>query len=191
MRVHCWRDFFFFLKPERPERKLRESRLSHGRSSCGSFKRYVRPFAPLFCDVKTDCTDLDDAGLASTEPGLLRVPSDGRRAHRRHAGFSRGRWGVFLIERVRVLTQKQAMIVGPTDTPYVGGCFLFDLYCPSTYPNSPPLVHLLTTGNGSVRFNPNLYHSGKVSSPFSLFLDLYFSSIHPSIFSLCLDTSLS
>ncbi|VDN30607.1 unnamed protein product [Dibothriocephalus latus] len=34
--------------------------------------------------------------------------------------------------------------------------------CPPNYPNSPPKVKLLTTGNGSVRFGPNLYANGKV-----------------------------
>lgn len=30
------------------------------------------------------------------------------------------------------------------------------------YPKAPPLLNLQTTGNGSVRFNPNLYNEGKV-----------------------------
>jgi baculoviral IAP repeat-containing protein 6 len=54
---------------------------------------------------------------------------------------------------------------GPANTPYSGGCFLFDFYFPVTYPNTPPQVNLRTTGGGSVRFNPNLYNCGKV--PFS------------------------
>jgi baculoviral IAP repeat-containing protein 6 len=56
----------------------------------------------------------------------------------------------------------KVLITGPDDTPYSGGCFLFDIYFPPTYPNTPPLVNLQTTGNGSVRFNPNLYNCGKV-----------------------------
>jgi len=56
----------------------------------------------------------------------------------------------------------QVMIIAPTDTPYARGCFLFDVYFPSQYPNGPPLVNLQTTGGGSVRFNPNLYNTGKV-----------------------------
>jgi ubiquitin-protein ligase len=47
-------------------------------------------------------------------------------------------------------------------SPYDGGCFQFDLYCPSTYPEGPPKCHLMTTGSGAVRFNPNLYDSGYV-----------------------------
>jgi len=54
-----------------------------------------------------------------------------------------------------------AMITGPLETPYAGGCFLFDIFFPNAYPNTAPLVNLQTTGNGSVRFNPNLYNTGK------------------------------
>ncbi|MEW5298580.1 MAG: hypothetical protein WDW36_001686 [Sanguina aurantia] len=56
----------------------------------------------------------------------------------------------------------RALIVGPEDTPYSGGCFVFDIYFPVTYPNTAPLVNLRTTGGGLVRFNPNLYNCGKV-----------------------------
>ncbi|KAK7063790.1 ubiquitin-conjugating enzyme/RWD-like protein [Favolaschia claudopus] len=54
------------------------------------------------------------------------------------------------------------MIAGPDDTPYHGGIFEFDCFMPLTYPATPPLVYLRTTGGGSVRFNPNLYNNGKV-----------------------------
>jgi len=47
-------------------------------------------------------------------------------------------------------------------SPYDGGCFLFDLYVPPTYPRTPPKVTLATTGGGTVRFNPNLYLDGYV-----------------------------
>jgi len=56
----------------------------------------------------------------------------------------------------------QSLITGPKGTPYANGCFQFDIFCPSTYPNTPPKVNLQTTGGGSVRFNPNLYNCGKV-----------------------------
>lgn len=48
----------------------------------------------------------------------------------------------------------QAMITGPVDTPYSGGCFQFDVFFPDVYPNGPPMVNLMTTGGGTVRFNP-------------------------------------
>lgn len=56
----------------------------------------------------------------------------------------------------------KALIVGPKDTPYENGCFIFDIYIPNNYPHSPPKVNLQTTGYGKVRFNPNLYNCGKV-----------------------------
>lgn len=49
-----------------------------------------------------------------------------------------------------------------TGTPYSGGCFLFDMYIPPEYPNTNPSLQFITTGKGTVRFNPNLYNNGKV-----------------------------
>lgn len=40
---------------------------------------------------------------------------------------------------------------GPENTPYCGGCFLFDIYFPPDYPRIPPKVEIRTTGGGSVR----------------------------------------
>ncbi|XP_014667326.1 PREDICTED: baculoviral IAP repeat-containing protein 6-like [Priapulus caudatus] len=60
------------------------------------------------------------------------------------------------------INMMRALIIGPEGTPYSGGCFQFDIFFPATYPKVPPYVNLLTTGNNSVRFNPNLYNCGKV-----------------------------
>jgi ubiquitin-protein ligase len=54
------------------------------------------------------------------------------------------------------------LIAGPKDTPYENGLFEFHIYLPVNYPHSPPNVLLKTTGNETIRFNPNLYASGKV-----------------------------
>lgn len=54
------------------------------------------------------------------------------------------------------------LISGPKDTPYENGLFEFHAYLPSDYPNTVPQVLINTTGGGRVRFNPNLYDSGKV-----------------------------
>lgn len=54
------------------------------------------------------------------------------------------------------------MIVGPAHSPYSSAMFHFDMRFPPDYPHSPPAVLILTTSHASVRFNPNLYHSGKV-----------------------------
>jgi ubiquitin-protein ligase len=54
------------------------------------------------------------------------------------------------------------LISGPKDTPYENGLFEFHASFPTDYPQSVPQVLLHTTGNNTVRFNPNLYDSGKV-----------------------------
>eukprot|EP01062_Namystynia_karyoxenos_P081408 TRINITY_DN894_c2_g1_i2.p1 TRINITY_DN894_c2_g1~~TRINITY_DN894_c2_g1_i2.p1 ORF type:complete len:1517 (+),score=521.67 TRINITY_DN894_c2_g1_i2:110-4660(+) len=54
------------------------------------------------------------------------------------------------------------IVSGREETPYAFGLFVFDVFLPPTYPHSPPLVWLRTTGGGTVRFNPNLYENGKV-----------------------------
>tara|TARA_B100001093_G_scaffold483518_1_gene516102 strand:+ start:2703 stop:3428 length:726 start_codon:yes stop_codon:yes gene_type:complete len=54
-----------------------------------------------------------------------------------------------------------ALIIGPENTPYEYGNFLFKLNFPSDYPHSPPVVTYYTN-DGSTRFNPNLYKNGKV-----------------------------
>lgn len=56
----------------------------------------------------------------------------------------------------------QVLIIPTHGTPYSNGCFLFHIYVPDTYPAGPPLVKIITTGCGTVRFNPNLYNNGKV-----------------------------
>lgn len=52
--------------------------------------------------------------------------------------------------------------MGAKGTPYGHGAFLYDIYFDENYPNMPPKVNLTTTGSARVRFNPNLYHNGKV-----------------------------
>lgn len=54
------------------------------------------------------------------------------------------------------------VITGPKDTPYHNGVYEFHAYFPPTYPSEPPNVLINTTDGGKVRFNPNLYASGKV-----------------------------
>ncbi|GLJ19624.1 hypothetical protein SUGI_0355200 [Cryptomeria japonica] len=56
----------------------------------------------------------------------------------------------------------KALIVGPKGTPYQNGIFIFDIYLPPDYPQLPPKVTFVTTGCGTVRFNPNLYFNGTV-----------------------------
>ncbi|XP_064113078.1 baculoviral IAP repeat-containing protein 6-like [Macrobrachium nipponense] len=68
----------------------------------------------------------------------------------------------FVTQSITVLLFLQVLITGPEDTPYANGCFEFDVYFPVDYPTSPLHINLQTTGEGRVRFNPNLYQDGKV-----------------------------
>jgi ubiquitin-conjugating enzyme E2 Z len=54
-----------------------------------------------------------------------------------------------------------AMIIGPTETPYFGGYYFFELNYPANYPYSPPHI-IYCTNAEKIRFNPNLYTNGKV-----------------------------
>lgn len=60
------------------------------------------------------------------------------------------------------ITKITALILGPLDTPYAAGFFHFDIRVVSEYPMKPPQVVLRTTDGGRVRFNPNLYNTGRV-----------------------------
>jgi ubiquitin-protein ligase len=67
---------------------------------------------------------------------------------------------LFLIYDIHSITT-QVLITGPVDTPYQHGIYLFDVHL-HKYPTTAPKVKFLTTDNGRVRFNPNLYNCGKV-----------------------------
>jgi len=54
-----------------------------------------------------------------------------------------------------------ACLLGPVNTPYEYGSYLFELDYPSNYPFSPPTVRFVNY-DGMTRFNPNLYMNGKV-----------------------------
>ena len=59
------------------------------------------------------------------------------------------------------ITNHKIMIIGPEDTPYENGFYMFDYTYNKNHPFEAPFVKYLTT-DGTVRFNPNLYTNGKV-----------------------------
>jgi ubiquitin-conjugating enzyme E2 Z len=69
--------------------------------------------------------------------------------------------GIYYTHDDEDMLKGYALIIGPEDTPYYGGFYLFEFNFPSDYPFSPPKVNFLTN-NGEIRFNPNLYKNGKV-----------------------------
>lgn len=69
--------------------------------------------------------------------------------------------GIYYVHDDEDMLKGYALIVGPEDTPYFGGYYLFEIKYPTDYPHSPPHVTYCTNGD-NIRFNPNLYKCGKV-----------------------------
>lgn len=69
--------------------------------------------------------------------------------------------GIYYIHSETDVLKGYALIIGPSETPYYGGYYFFELNYPSDYPHSPPKATYWTNGN-NIRFNPNLYKCGKV-----------------------------
>jgi ubiquitin-protein ligase len=69
--------------------------------------------------------------------------------------------GYFYIPDESEITHGWAVVIGPSDTPYEGGAFCFEVRFPDNYPFEPPVFTYLTN-DGFTRFNPNLYKNGKV-----------------------------
>jgi ubiquitin-conjugating enzyme E2 Z len=69
--------------------------------------------------------------------------------------------GIYYSHDETNMLKGYAMIVGPSETPYFGGYYFFELYYPTNYPYSPPHVVFCTNAE-KIRFNPNLYTNGKV-----------------------------
>lgn len=70
--------------------------------------------------------------------------------------------GMIIVPDEMDMTKIHALVTGPFDTPYEGGFFYFLIRCPPNYPITAPKVKLMTTSDGTVRFNPNFYKNGKV-----------------------------
>tara|TARA_B100000768_G_C11282305_1_gene379370 strand:+ start:2845 stop:5004 length:2160 start_codon:yes stop_codon:yes gene_type:complete len=73
-------------------------------------------------------------------------------------------WDTSILMRINKsnINYTSFFVIGPEGTPYHNGIFEFHMYYPNDYPTSNPLVNLMTNGEGTVRFNPNLYNCGKV-----------------------------
>ena len=69
---------------------------------------------------------------------------------------------IFVVMDSERMDLMKALISGTEDTPYAHGLYEFHIACPQDYPKKPPLVNIVTTGKGHVRFNPNLYDDGYV-----------------------------
>lgn len=138
----------------------------NGADSADFEKSYMRNMKKLQFDIVNIDTkvhhynsSISKGGAVSKEKVLRLAQEQGSISTSLPLNFSSS---VFVRIDEQHMDIMRVVITGPDDTPYSNGCFLFDIYFPPTYPNTPPLVNLQTTGSGSVRFNPNLYNCGKV-----------------------------
>ena len=69
--------------------------------------------------------------------------------------------GIYYHHNEADILKGEVLIIGPKDTPYENGYYLFEISYPVNYPFSPPVVKYFTN-DGITRFNPNLYKCGKV-----------------------------
>lgn len=70
--------------------------------------------------------------------------------------------GIFIsFDDANLFDNFKVLMIGPSDTPYHHGFYLFKIKFPDNYPFAPPVVTFITS-DGKTRFNPNLYVNGKV-----------------------------
>ena len=69
--------------------------------------------------------------------------------------------GIHYFHNEENLLKGYALIIGPEETIYEDGFYFFKFTFPTNYPAAPPKVTFIT-GDGYMRFHPNLYRNGKV-----------------------------
>lgn len=69
--------------------------------------------------------------------------------------------GIYYVHDSENMLKGYALVIGPDDSLYRYGSYLFTFNFPKEYPFVPPKVTYMTN-NGSTRFHPNLYRNGKV-----------------------------
>jgi ubiquitin-protein ligase len=108
-------------------------------------------------DVKKTQNNLDPGAVFITKPAMKRIISDVKEL-RQHPLTEHG---IYYEHDDTDILKGRALIIGPRDTPYENGFYLFKFKFPGDYPHAPPILEFCT-GDGKTRFNPNLYRTGKV-----------------------------
>ena len=100
---------------------------------------------------------MTDVGMFVSKDALRRIISDIKELHKNPLNAH----GIYYQHDETDMLKGRALIIGPLDTPYEDGFYLFKFQFPSNYPHAPPKVDFCTS-DGYTRFNPNLYRTGKV-----------------------------
>jgi len=69
--------------------------------------------------------------------------------------------GIYYVHDEQNILSGYAYILGPKDSLYENGAYLFHFKFPKDYPYCPPKL-TYRTNDGVTRFHPNLYRTGKV-----------------------------
>ncbi|MHB1953342.1 MAG: ubiquitin-conjugating enzyme E2 [Sulfobacillus sp.] len=71
--------------------------------------------------------------------------------------------GIYFVHDESSIRHGHALLIGPSDTPYDSGFYLFSFEFPDSYPFQPPVFSMVTNDvDGIVRLHPNLYPNGTV-----------------------------
>lgn len=136
---------------------------THYYSPGGGYSNSVANYYIPYHAQKKGAKKKDDNGMKSSAAVLWKELSTYPTALPIEYGSS-----IFVRALENEMDKLRVLIIGPEDTPYANGCFIFDVDMGNDYPNAPPKVQLLTTSSflsasdRRVRFNPNLYECGKV-----------------------------
>jgi len=69
--------------------------------------------------------------------------------------------GIYYKHSEANMMEGWALIIGPKDSLYCNGYYFFKFTFPPDYPHSPPTLEYCTN-DGTTRFHPNFYKTGKV-----------------------------
>ena len=69
--------------------------------------------------------------------------------------------GIYYKHSETNMLEGWALIIGPKDSLYCNGYYFFKFTFPPDYPHSPPTLEYCTN-DGTTRFHPNFYKTGKV-----------------------------
>lgn len=71
--------------------------------------------------------------------------------------------GIYIYSHEEDMNKFTALIIGPENSVYEGGFFLFTILLPADYPFQPPKFTFITPEYSDIgRIHPNLYKDGKV-----------------------------